>query len=85
MIGVREARLNITWKGHNGDFTEPVSFEAANGDLFRWAAEAIRGGAVPGIPADPGVDLRDFVVRRFGATADVPYNRVLLHPKTPFG
>lgn len=84
-IGAHEARLNITWQGSNGDLPDPVTFDAADGDLFQWAAEAVRGGDVPGIPADPNVNLRDFVVRRFPATQDVPYNRIMIHPKTPFG
>lgn len=84
-IRADEARLNITWQGNNGDLPDPVSFDAADGDVFQWAAEAVRGGGVPGIPADPDVTFRDFVVRRFAATADVPYNRLMIHPKTPFG
>lgn len=85
VIRADEARLNITWQRNNGDLPDPVSFDAADGDILQWAAEAVRGGNVPGIPADPAVDLRDFVVRRFAATADVPFNRLAIHPKTPFG
>lgn len=84
-IGAHEAQFNITWQGHNGDLPDPVSYDAADGDLFQWAAEAVRGGDVPGIPADANVNFQDFVVRRFDATADVPYNRIMIHPKTPYG
>lgn len=84
-IQPHEARLNITWQGNNGDLPDPVAYDAANGDVFQWAAEAVRAGGVPGIPADPNVNFTDFVVRRFDATADVPYNRLMIHPKTPFG
>ena len=31
------------------------------------------------------VDLNDFVVDRFRANGQVPYNRIFLRPKTPFG
>jgi len=85
VIRADEARLNITWQRNNGDLPDPVSFDAADGDIFQWAAEAVRGGGVPGIPADPGVNFQDFVVRRFSATADNPVNRIMIHPKTPFG
>jgi hypothetical protein len=85
LIGANEARLNITWQGNNGDLPDPVANDAADGDLFQWASEAVRGGGVPGIPADPNVRFEDFVVRRFGSTPDVPFNRIMIHPKTPFG
>lgn len=85
VIQAHEARLNITWQRNNGDLPDPVSFDATDGDIFQWATEAVRGGGVPGIPADPNVSFEDFVVRRFSATPDVPFNRVMLHPKTPFG
>lgn len=79
------ARLNITWGGNNGDLPDPVDYDANDGDLKQIAAEAVQGGSIPGIPASPGVDFGDFVVDRFTATADVPYARVFIRPKTPFG
>ncbi len=85
IIGAHEARLNITWQRQNGDLPDPVSFDATDGDLFQWAAEAVRGGGVPGIAADPEVSFVDFVVSRFSATQDVPFNRIMIRPKTPFG
>lgn len=80
-----EARLNITWNGQNGDLPDPVSFDATEAEIRGWAGEAIRGGGIPGIRADPNADLSGFVVDRFRATADTPYNRLFLRPKTPFG
>jgi hypothetical protein len=80
-----EARLNITWNGQNGDLPDPVSYDAGDGDVRAWATEAVRNGGVPNIPADSNADFRDFVVDRFAATQDTPYNRIFLRPKTPFG
>lgn len=84
VINANEARLNVTWAGSNGDLPDPVPFDSGDGDIKAWATEAVRNG-VPGIPADATADFSDFVVDRFTATADVPVNRVLLRPKTPFG
>lgn len=79
------ARLNITWSGSNGDLPDPVPYDAADADLKRMATEAITNGDVPGIPADAGVNLQDFIVDRYAAKDDVPYARVFIRPKTPFG
>ena len=80
-----EARLNITWSGQNGDLPDPVAYDATPAQLRAWAEEAIRGGSIPGIRADRGADLSHFVVDRFPATDAIPYGRVMLRPKTPFG
>lgn len=80
-----EARLNITVNGQNGDLIDPVAFDAADGDIKQWAMEAVRGGGVPGITADPGVNFTDFVVDRFTATEARPYSLLQIRPKTPFG
>lgn len=76
--------LNVTWKGQNGDFTDPVMFDASDADVKRWAAEAIQTGGIPGIDADQSADLTDFVVDRFAAKDGLPA-RLSLRPKTPFG
>jgi hypothetical protein len=78
-----EARLNITHDGRNGDYVEPVPFDASDAELKRMAAEAIRAGLL-GEHRGP-VDLGGFVVDRFPATERYPVNRVFLRPKTPFG
>lgn len=78
------ARLNVTINGQNGDLPDPVSFEATDGDIKQIAVEAIQTGYIPGIAADPNVDLTDFVVDRFQATEELP-PRLMVRPKTPFG
>ena len=80
-----QARLNITWAGNNGDLPEPVGYDAADGDVKQWAAEAVRGAHIPGIPGDAAVNFQDFIVDRFPANEEVAYNRLFLRPKTPFG
>jgi len=85
VIGQDQARLGITWSGQYGELPDTVAYASADGDIFQFATEAVRGGDVPGIRADVGVNFRDFVVERFVATADRPYNLIQLRPKTPFG
>ena len=80
-----QAKVNITWAGQNGDLPDPVAFDATNGDILQWVTEAVRGGNVPGIQADPNADFTDFVVDRFNANNDRPYAAVFVRPKTPFG
>jgi hypothetical protein len=79
-----DARLNVTFGGQNGDYPDPVSFDATDGDVKQIAAEAVRTGYIPGINADRRADFHDFVVDRFPAAGDLP-NRLILRPKTPFG
>lgn len=84
-IPVDAARLNVTWNGANGDLPDPVPFDATDGDLKQMAAESIQHGYIPGIPADAGVNLNDFIVDRFNATAEIEHARIFIRPKTPFG
>lgn len=85
MLRANEARLNVTWNGQNGDLPDAVSYDATDAELKTWAMEAIRGGGIPGIATDGRCDLSDFVIDRFPASEAVPYNRVFVRPKTPFG
>lgn len=78
------AKLTITYNGQQGDLPDPVPYDAADADLKRMATESVRDGYVPGIDA-AAAEFADFVVDRFPARADVPYNRLSLRPKTPFG
>ena len=78
------ARFNITWNGQNGDLPDPVSYDSSDADLKRIATESIRDGYIPGIDAGTA-DFTDFIVDRFDARGDVPYSRIILRPKTPFG
>lgn len=80
-----EARLNVTYRGQNGDLPDPVSFRATDGDIRGWVTEAVRTGSIPGIPVDPRADFRDFVVDRFAPTPVRPYALLQVRPKTPFG
>lgn len=80
----QEARVNVTWNGENADLPDPVSFDATDGDIKQWVTEAVRHGFA-GMPADPNVNLQDFVVDRFAPTEARPYNLLQLRPKTPFG
>lgn len=85
MIQPGEAQVNVTYGGRFGEMNEPISFEAGDGDVKTWVAEAIRTGSIPGIVVDGAVDLRDFVVERFTATAARPWATISVRPKTPFG
>lgn len=87
MIGDHEARVNITFAGVNGDLPDPVTFDATDGDIKTWVAEALSAGGIPGIEATGEVDLSAYVVERLPAKPDEdrPTNILLLRPKTPFG
>lgn len=86
-LGLRptEARLNLTFDGKNGDLVEPVPFGASDAELKAWAREALIGGSIPGFTVRGRVELADYVVDRFPANAQIPYNRIFLRPSTPFG
>lgn len=78
------ARLGITWNGQYGELPDPISYNASEADVRRYATEAVQGG-IPGITANAGANFNDFVVERFNATGDRPYNLIQVRPKTPFG
>jgi len=78
------ARLTITFNGQQGDLPDLVAYDSTDGDLKQVASESIRSGYIPGIDATEA-DFTDFVVDRFPAREDVPFNRLSLRPKTPFG
>ncbi|MCB9687929.1 MAG: hypothetical protein H6735_23010 [Alphaproteobacteria bacterium] len=82
---MNEARLNVTWNGQNGDLADLVPADATDAEVLAWATEAVRSGAVGGVAPDARVDLTGFVVDRFPATADLPFPRLFVRPKTPFG
>lgn len=85
VLGPTDARVNVTYQGQNGDLPDPVSVDAGEGDIKQWVTEALRTGGIPGIPADPNADLRDFMVERFTPTETRPNNLISIRPKTPFG
>lgn len=80
-----EARVNVTYAGFNADLPDPVPFDTTDAVVRGLVEEAIRTDSLPGITPDAAVDLRDYVVDRFSATAEVPCHRIMLRPKTPFG
>lgn len=84
-LPVNAARLNITWAGQNGDLPDPIPYDATEGDIKAMAAEAVQTGYIPGIIADRNVNFVDFIVERYNATEEIPFARVFLRPKTPFG
>jgi hypothetical protein len=86
-----EARVNVTYKDAvNFDLPDPVHYQAGDGDIKAWVTEAIRTGSVPGVAADPDVNLANFVVHRFDAP-EAPvagqrnYNLIQVRPKTAYG
>ena len=90
MIQAHEARVNITYQGQNFELPDPVQYAAGDGDIKQWAAEAIRTGSVPGVAADPRVDLANYMVDRFDAPANpgpgqADHNRIFVRPKTAYG
>lgn len=85
VMPVNAAKLNVTWGGQNGDLPDPVPYDATEADLKVMAAEAITSGYIPGIGADANVNLGDFIVDRYAATDEIPFARVFIRPKTPFG
>jgi len=80
-----EARVNVTYGGANGELPDPVSFDATDGDVKQWVTEAVQHGGIPGVEAAAAADFTDFVVDRFAATDDRPFNAIFVRPKTPFG
>jgi hypothetical protein len=85
IIETGHAKLTITYNGQQGDAPDPVPYDSTDANLKQMAAECIRDGYIPGIDADPNVDLTNYVIDRFPARADVPYSRLSARPKTPFG
>ncbi len=89
-IQPHEARVNVTYDGQNFELPDAVQFGAADGDIKGWVAEAIRTGSVPGVRANPDVDLTNFVVDRYEAPASPSpgqraWNMVMIRPKTAYG
>lgn len=81
-----EAKVEITWQNQQSMLPDPVHFESTEGDIKAWVAEAIRGGGIPGIVADPNVNLQDFKVERFGPLEGVrTHNLITIRPKVTFG
>ncbi len=90
MIQVHEARVNTTTNRQNFERPDPVHYQAGDGDTKGGAAEAIRTGSIPGVAADPNVNLQNYMVDRFDAPAapaagQRDYNLIQVRPKTAYG
>ena len=85
MIEAHEAQVNITYARQNANLPDPVAFDATNEQILQWVAEAIRGGGVPGLPADPNPDLEGYTVERCEPIEGRPFNLLMVRPKTPYG
>lgn len=82
----RIAKLNVTYKGANGDLPDGVAFDASSEAILEMAEESIRNGDIPGVTADEDVNLDGFEVVRFSADDGSGLgDRVFVRPKTPFG
>ncbi|MEL6180390.1 MAG: hypothetical protein AAFS10_15635 [Myxococcota bacterium] len=84
-VARHEAHVNITFSGQNGDMQDPVPFDATDHQIKAWVLEAVKSGSVAGIAQHRTASLGDCVVDRFPATTQVPYNRIFVRPRTPFG
>lgn len=84
VIEPHQARLSITYAAQAGDLPDPIAFDLPDAQIIAIATEALRQG-IPGIRAQNAPNLAGFVVERFGATADLPYARIMIRPKSEFG
>ena len=84
-IAANEAIVNVTWAGNNGDLRDPVSFDASETDIRAWVTEAVRSGGVANITMDVNANFTDYIIDRYAATTETPFNRIFLRPKVPFG
>lgn len=84
IIGMHEAKLNVSIGGEQGDLDDPVNYDATDDEVRRWATEAIRAGNIRGISARSDADFTDYRVDRIDAKDGLP-NRLSLRPKTPYG
>jgi len=76
------AVLIVALEGELGESPDLVPYNAPEGDIIRWAEEAVSAG-LPGIDAQD-VDLSAFKVRRLPAKNGLP-DRVMVRPKTEVG
>jgi hypothetical protein len=83
-VNENEAVVIVTYEGEQGELTNPVPFESAQGDVLAWVKESIESGSVRGMTAHQNVDLADFVVTPYVAKDGLP-NRLVVRVKTPFG
>jgi len=80
-----QAKVNVTYAGQNGELPAPVSLASTEEDIRQMVTEALRGGGIPGIPADPDADISGYVVKTFDPTVARPHHLINVRPKTEFG
>lgn len=84
-IADNQAQVNITWNSQNGSLPDPVPLDATDDEILQMVTEALRGGGVTNIPADPDADLDGFVLDRCPPAEDRDFHVITLRPKVPFG
>lgn len=84
MLQGHEARLEVTWQGEHGTVDGAIPFDWTDDVILATVQEALQGGDVQGITTQGG-DIGDFVVERFTANNEVPYNRIMVRPKVTLG
>ena len=80
----RFASVEVAWNGECAELPDMVSSDATDADIKAMVAEAVRAG-FPGMRADQGVDLANFVLDRYAPTEARPIEKILVRAKTPFG
>jgi hypothetical protein len=80
-----QAKLLVTYGGQQGDFRDPVPFDATDAQIKTWITEAVRAGGIIGIDVQPTANFEDFVIDRFNRNETRPTNVLVARPKTPFG
>lgn len=78
------AQLNVTYNGQQGDLPDPVGYDLTDQQILDIVRETLPQG-IPGIDPVPNPDLYGWVVDRIPAHPQVPVDRILVRPKTPFG
>jgi hypothetical protein len=84
-IPMGRARVNVSYGGQNAELPETVSLDATPEQIKAWVGEALRGGDIPGIPADRNASVEDFVVDKYEPNEQRPYPLFMVRPKVPFG
>jgi len=84
LVALEFARVEITWAGHHAELPDGMAVDATDDQVRAMVQEAVANG-FPGMPADPNVNLRDFVIDRFGPSETRQTHLLLARPKTAFG
>ena len=88
LLDVDMAHVNVTYRGLSGDLVDPVRRDASSEEVIAFAEEAIRGGSVRGMPADPNARLVGYHAGpplEPDAEAGRTTYTFIVRPKTGFG